>query len=88
MLDSGFGEIFCFVWKSAATRKVHSILQAMMMKGCQKDRYSLARTSEDDLSKDGLLETERKFYQRRPSFWRRHRNMVLVQVVFLIVYKL
>ena len=67
---------------------MRSLLQAMMMKGSQKDHYSLARTSEDDLSKDGLLEKEGNFYEQRPSFWRRHRNMVVVQVVLLTIYTL
>ena len=60
----------------------------MKMKASQKDHYSLARSSEDDLSKDGLLEKEGNFYDQRPSFWRRHRNMVLVQVVLLALYTL
>ena len=67
---------------------MRSLLQAMMMRGSQKDQYSLARTSEDDLSKDGLLEKEGNFYEQRPSFWRRHRNMVVVQVVLLTIYTL
>lgn len=67
---------------------MHSLLQAMKMKGFQKDHYSLARSSEDDLSKDGLLEKEKNFYEQRPSFWRRHRNMLLVQVVLLALYTL
>lgn len=67
---------------------MHSLLQAMKMKGFQKDHYSLARSSEDDLSKDGLLEKEKNFYEQRPSFWRRYRNMLLVQVVLLALYTL
>ena len=67
---------------------MRSFLQAMMMKGSQKDHYSLARTSEDDLSKDGLLEKEGNFYEQRPSFWRRNRNMVVAQVVLLTIYTL
>lgn len=67
---------------------MHSLLQAMKMRGFQKDHYSLARSSEDDLSKDGLLEKEKNFYEQRPSFWRRHRNMLLVQVVLLALYTL
>ena len=58
------------------------------MKKSQKDKYSLASTSEDDLSKNSLLEKEETLYQQRPSLWRRHRNMVIVQVVLLALYTL
>lgn len=74
--------------ESAAVRKMRSLLQAMMMKGSQKDHYSPARTSEDDLSKDGLLEKDGNFYEQRPSLWRRHRDMVVVQIVLLTIYTL
>ena len=67
---------------------MRSLLQAMMMKGFQKDHYSLALTSEDDLSKDDLLEKEGNYYEQRPSFWRRHRNMVVIQAVLLTIYTL
>lgn len=67
---------------------LHSLFQAMKMTGIRKDRYSLTRSSEDDLSKDSLLEKERNFHEQRPPFWRRHRNMLLVQVVLLALYTL
>lgn len=84
--------LFRFTWKNCChqTEKMfHSLLQAMKMKGDQKEQYSLARSSEDDLSKDSLLEKESNFYeQKRPPFWRRYRNMLLVQVVLLALYTL
>ena len=61
-------------------------LQAMKAKGFQQDHYSAVRTSEEDASKDGLLEKEPKFAQPRPSFWRRHGYMILVQVILLAIY--
>ena len=58
------------------------------MKQSQRDDYSLASTSEYDLSKNSLLEKEETLYQPRPSLWRRNRNMVIVQVGLLAVYTL
>ena len=62
--------------------------QAIKMKPSQKEHYSLANTSEDDLSKNSLLEKDGTFYEHRPSVWRRHRTMVIVQVVLLALYTL
>ena len=50
--------------------------------------YSLAATSEDDVSQGALFTKEGTFDKQRSSFWRRHRNMLLVQVVLLVVYTL
>ena len=62
--------------------------QAIEMKQSQKDHYSLASNSEDELPTDSLLEKEGSFYEQRPSTWRRYRNMVIVQVVLLAFYTL
>ena len=58
------------------------------MKESQQNLYSLAATSEDDLSQDALLTEEGTLDKQGPSFWRRHRNMLLVQVVLLALYTL
>ena len=59
------------------------------MEKSQRILYSLAATSEDDdLSQGALLTKEGTFDKQRSSFWRRHRNMLLVQVVLLVFYTL
>ncbi|KAM0797310.1 hypothetical protein BDR22DRAFT_461182 [Usnea florida] len=59
------------------------------MEKSQRNLYSLAATSEDDDLSQGLLFTkEGTFDKQRSTFWRRHRNMLLVQVVLLVVYTL
>ena len=58
------------------------------MKESQRNLYSLAATSDDDLSQDALLTKERTFHKQRSSFWRRHQNMLLVQIVLLVLYTL
>lgn len=58
------------------------------MKEPERNLYSLAATSEDDISEDTLLTKEGTFDGQRPSFWRRHQNMLLVQVGLLAVYTL
>ena len=62
--------------------------RAIKMEESQKDKYSLASTSEDDLSNNSLLEKEETLYHQRPSHWRRHRNMVVVQMILLALYTL
>ena len=62
--------------------------QAIKMKRSQEDKYSLASNSEDDLSKNSLLKKEETLYQQRLSLWRRHRNMVAVEVVMQALYTL
>jgi hypothetical protein len=59
----------------------------------QKDEYSAVRTSEDATSKDGFLEKGQNLYQPEPSFWRRYRMAVIVQLVItgfwtMIVYSM
>ena len=59
------------------------------MEKSQRILYSLAATSEDDdLSQGALFTKEGTFDKQRSSFWRRHRNMLLVQVVLLVFYTL
>ncbi|KAE8451798.1 hypothetical protein EG329_002638 [Mollisiaceae sp. DMI_Dod_QoI] len=60
----------------------------MKMKGLQKEEYSAVRTSEDDSSKDGFFEKESALYQSESSFWRRHRMMIIVQLIILGLWTL
>jgi len=53
----------------------------MRANAVEKDEYCSVRTSEDDTSKDGLLEKREDMYQPRNSFWGRYRTIFVVQLV-------
>lgn len=57
-------------------------------KGLQKDQYSAVRTSDDDTLKDGFLEKGQPMYREEPTFWQRHKTMILVQLVILGAWSL
>ena len=71
---------------STMIRAMSSLLQAMKGKASHTKQYSLAGTSEDDLSKAGLLDKDRDFYSPKPSFWRRHRITMLVHATLILFY--
>ncbi|TVY28885.1 Cyclochlorotine biosynthesis protein O [Lachnellula hyalina] len=57
------------------------------IKGYPADQYSSVRgSSSDDDSKDGLLEKHQDILGPKPSIWRRHKTMIIMQVVILALY--
>lgn len=76
----------CIIFLLAAflsTTKMPYFFGFTQAKNPQKDQYSAVRTSDDDTSKDGILEKGQYGYPEEPTFWQRHKTVILVQSVVL-----